>query len=117
MRHQVKSARLNRSEAHLSAMVKNMISSIILYEKIQTTASKAKFVKPIVERLISRSKKQSLLVATRQLNGYLSDKNATKKLLHELIVRYKDRQSGFLRVIPLGSRQGDAAPIVRIEFV
>ncbi len=117
MRHRVKSKRLNRNKAHLDAMLRNMATSIILYEKIKTTKSKAKVVKPIVEKLISNSKKQSLPVAMRALNSYLSDKNASKKLIRELLERYKDRNSGFLRVIPLGFRAGDSAPIVQIELI
>lgn len=117
MRHQVKSTRLNRNEAHLNAMLRNLATSIILYEKVKTTRPKAKLVKPIVEKLITKAKKQSLPVAMRTLNSYLTDKNATKKLTRELLERYKDRNSGFLRVTPLGFRAGDAASMVQIELV
>jgi len=117
MRHRVKSTRLNRNEAHLKSMTRNLATSIILYEKVKTTQSKAKFIKPIVEKLISKAKTQDLSLATRTLNAYLMDKNATKKLIRELLDRYKDRNSGFLRVTPLGYRAGDAAPMVQIELV
>ncbi len=98
-------------------MTRNLATSIILYEKVKTTQSKAKFIKPIVEKLISKAKTQDLSLATRTLNAYLMDKNATKKLIRELLDRYKDRNSGFLRVTPLGYRAGDAAPMVQIELV
>ena len=117
MRHRVKSTKLNRDEAHLNAMTRNLATSIILYEKVKTTQSKAKLVKPIVEKLITKVKAQELPVATRTLNAYLTDKNATKKLTRELLDRYKERSSGFLRVTPLGYRAGDAAPMVQIELV
>jgi len=117
MRHRVKSTRLNRDKAHLDVMTRNLATSVILYEKVKTTQSKAKLVKPVVEKLISKAKTQNLPLATRTLNSYLLDKNATKKLIRELLDRYKDRNSGFLRIIPLGYRAGDAAPIVQIELV
>ena len=98
-------------------MLRNMATSIILYEKIKTTKPKAKLVKSIVEKLIANSKKQSLPMAMRTLNAYLSDTNASKKLTRELLERYKDRNSGFLRVTPLGFRAGDSAPMVQIELV
>lgn len=117
MRHKVKSTRLNRNSAHLNAMLRNLATSIILYEKVKTTKPKAKMVKPIVEKLITAAKKQSPSVAMRTLNGYLMDKNASKKLVRELLDKYKDKNSGFLRVTPLGFRAGDAASMVQIELV
>lgn len=117
MRHKVESKRLNRDASHLDSMTRNLATSIILYEKVKTTESKAKFIKPIVEKLISSAKKQSLAVSNRSLNSYLTDKNATKKLIHELTERYKERNSGFLRITALGNRKGDAAPVVQIELV
>lgn len=94
-----------------------MATSIILYEKVKTTQSKAKLVKSIVEKLITKTKKQSLPVAMRSLNAYLTDKNASKKMTREILDRYKDRSSGYLRVTPLGFRAGDSAPMVQIELV
>jgi len=117
MRHRVKSKRLNRDKAHLDSMLRNLATSIILYEKVKTTRPKAKLVKPIVEKLISASKKDSKVNALRQLNSYLLDKNASKKLTRELADRYKDRQSGFVRLTNLGFRAGDAAQMVQIELV
>ncbi len=98
-------------------MLRNMVTSIILYEKVKTTKSKAELAKSVVEKLITKAKKQPLPVAMRTLNGYLMDENASKKLTRELLERYKDRQSGYLRVTPLGFRAGDSAPMVQIELV
>ena len=117
MRHRVKSKRLNRDEAHLDSMLRNLTTSVILYEKVKTTEPKAKMVKPIIEKLIASTKQDSPSVAIRRLNGYLVDKNATKKMINDILVRYKDRPSGFLRIVPLGFRAGDAASMVQIELV
>lgn len=117
MRHRVKSTRLNRNQAHLNSMLRNLATSIILYEKVKTTQAKAKLVKPIVESLISSSKKKDLPTAMRALNSYLMDVNASKKLTRELLDRYKERQSGFTRITPLGFRDGDASRMVQIELV
>lgn len=117
MRHRQKTTRLNRNPAHLDSMLRNMATSIILYEKVKTTQSKAKLVKPVVEKLITKAKKQDLPMAMRSLNAYLTDKNASKKLTRELLERYKERSSGYLRVTPLGFRSGDAAPMVQIELI
>lgn len=117
MRHRVKSTRLNRNSAHLNAMLRNLATSVILYEHVKTTQAKAKLVKPVVEELIAKAKRQSLPVAMRSLNAYLTDKNAAKKVTRELIERYKDRSSGFTRLTSLGFRAGDAAPMVQIDLV
>ncbi len=117
MRHRQKTARVNRDAAHLDSMLRNMATSIILYEKVKTTQAKAKLVKPVVEKLITKAKNQSLTVAMRSFNAYLTDTNASKKIMKELLERYKERSSGYLRVIPLGFRPGDSAPMVQIELV
>lgn len=117
MRHRRKTTRLNRNAAHLNAMLRNMATSIILYERVKTTQSKAKLIKPVIEKLITKAKKQNTPNGMRSLNAYLMDKNASKKLTREILERYKDRNSGYLRITPLGFRSGDAAPMVQIEFV
>jgi large subunit ribosomal protein L17 len=98
-------------------MLRNLSTSIILYEKVKTTKSKAKLVKPIVEELITTAKKNSIPNAMRYLNAYFLDKNASKKLVQELLERYKDRNSGFVRLTNMGFRAGDSAPMVQIELV
>ncbi|MBU1017841.1 50S ribosomal protein L17 [Patescibacteria group bacterium] len=117
MRHAVKSTRINRDEAHLNAMLKNLVTSVVLYEKVKTTRAKAKLVKPLIEKVITTARKQTPMQAMRTLNSYLPDKNASKKLVNELKDRYKDRPSGFVRLTHLGFRAGDAASMVQIELV
>jgi large subunit ribosomal protein L17 len=98
-------------------MLRNLATSVVLYERVKTTQAKAKMIKPVVEKLITAAKKQSLQVAMRTLNAYLQDPNASKKLTRELLDRYKNRQSGFVRITPLGFRAGDAAPVAMVELV
>ncbi len=117
MRHRVKSTRLNRNASHLDSMLRNLMTSIVLYEKVKTTKGKAKMAKSAVEILIASAKKQTPASAMRSLNSTLMDPNASKKVVQELVARYKDRSSGFVRVTPLGFRPGDSAPVVQIELI
>lgn len=117
MRHQVKNKRVGRNMAHLDAMLGNLASSIILYEKVKTTQSKAKIIKPILEKMISMAKNKTAVHTRRHADAFLPDKNASMKLTQELSKRYAKRNSGFLRLTPLGYRAGDAAPMVQIELV
>ena len=98
-------------------MLRNMATSIILYEKVKTTRAKGRRIKAVVERLISQSKKQTQVLALRSLNSMLKDENASKKMIEVLVKRYEKRSSGFLRLIPLGFRAGDAAEMVQLELV
>lgn len=107
---------LGRKSAPRNSMVRNLATSLILYEKIETTETKAKFIKPYVEKMITLGKKNTLH-ARRQLLSKLYLQTATKKVLEELSPRYIERKGGYLRITKLGFRQGDAAKIVRIEFV
>ncbi len=117
MRHRVKSTRLNRKRNHLDAMLRNLATSVILYEEVQTTLPKAKLVKPEIERLITLAKKHDEHNAMKMLQAYLTDSNASKKLVRELLERYKDRNSGYISVKPTGYRKGDAAAMATIKLV
>lgn len=116
MRHQKKTVKLGRTKGPRTALFKNLATSIILYENVQTTITKAKAIKPIVERLITRGKVKSL-ANKRYLDTYLLDKKAIKKVLEVLGPRYKERPGGYLRIIKMKRRQGDGATMVQIEFV
>jgi len=116
MRHRVKKTILGRTKAPRNALLRNLATSLILYEKMKTTETKAKFVRPYVEKLITLGKKNDLH-ARRELLSKLYDGSAVKKVLENLSPRYKERKGGYLRITKLGFRQGDAAKIVRIEFV
>ena len=97
-------------------MLKNLAVSLILYEKIKTTSAKAKAVRSLVEKLITRGKKNDLS-ARRYLIKYLPVENAVKKVMEVLSPKYKERQGGYTRIVKLGPRKGDGAQMVIIEFV
>ncbi len=97
-------------------MLNNLVSSIIIYEKVKTTEAKAKAVRSLVEKAISTAKKGDL-TSRRKLIAVLSQKMAVKKCLEVLGERYKNRQGGYTRIVRLGTRQGDGAKMVQIELV
>jgi large subunit ribosomal protein L17 len=116
MRHRKEKKILDRKKGPRKALLRGLATNLVMYEKIKTTAAKARTVKSIVERLITKGKMNNL-ATRRALRKYLYLDNAVKKVLEELSPRYKDRKGGYTRIIKLASRQGDAAKIVQIEFV
>ncbi len=116
MRHRNKIKILDRKKQPRELMLRNLASSIIIFEKVKTTEAKAKVVKSFVERLITTSKKGDL-TARRQLIEKLPQKMAVKKLMEVVGPKYKERKGGYTRIIKLGNRQGDGAKIVQIELV
>lgn len=122
MRHKVHKKKFGRQSDHTRAMLKNLTTSLILYEKIKTTRAKAKAVAPRVEKLITLARavdkgKVSVREAIRRFESELFDENASRKLVEELGKRYAKRESGFTRMIALRNRSGDAAPVVQIELI
>lgn len=116
MRHRVKGKKLDRKKEPREAMLKNLASSIIIYEKIKTTEAKAKAVKPMLEKIITASIKGDL-TARRRLIKLLPQPLAVKKAMEILGLRYKDRRGGYLRIVKLGKRLGDNANLAQIELV
>ena len=116
MRHRNANKILDREKGPRELMLRNLASSILLYEKVKTTKAKAQAVRPLVERMIT-SAKAGDLAARRGLIKVLLQKNAIKKAMEVLGVRYKDRQGGYTRIVKLGARQGDGAEMVQIELV
>lgn len=107
--------KLSRKKSHRELMLRNLATSLILYEKIQTTAAKAKAVKPLVEKMLARAKKDDL--ATRRLMlGFFLDKMAVAKIFEKLGPRYKDIKSGFIKSYKLGPRSGDNAPMAVLKL-
>ena len=119
MRHRVKKLpKLNRKRAALKALLRNLVTDLILYEHIDTTESKAKAVQPIVEKLITTvKKKKDEHEAIRALQKVLFRKEASIKMIKEVKPRYEKRESGFTRITKIGIRKGDAAPLARIELI
>jgi len=116
MRHRKKKKILDRKKEPREMMLRNLASSLMIYEKVKTTEAKAKAVKPLIERLITVAKKGDL-TARRRLIEVLPQKMAVKKAMEVLGKRYKDRKGGYTRIVKLGARQGDGAKIVQIELV
>ena len=116
MRHNKKFNHLGRTASHRSAMLANMAISLIMHKRITTTVAKAKALKTYVEPLITRCKDDSTN-SRRVVFSYLQNKEAIKELFGEVAAKVGDRPGGYTRIIKLGTRKGDAAPICFIELV
>ncbi|MEI8361499.1 MAG: 50S ribosomal protein L17 [bacterium] len=116
MRHRNKNKKLDREKAPREMMLRNLASSIIIYEKVKTTEAKAKVVRSLVEKMITTAKVNNL-AAQRKLIATLPQPLAVKKSIEVLGPRYLTRVGGYTRIVKLGSRKGDGADIVQIELV
>lgn len=118
MRHRVKKTqKLGSDREHSTSIIRNLAATVIINEKVQTTRPRAKAVQPFVERLISYAKKNDTANAIRLIEKELQHDNASKKILEELLKRYEGRTSGFTRLLRVGNRKGDNAPLVQLELV
>ena len=116
MRHGMSGRKLNRTSAHRKAMLSNMVVALLKHEQIKTTLPKAKDLRPIAEKLITRAK-NGTLHDRRQVFAFLRDDAVVAKLFSTLAERYKGRPGGYTRVLKAGFRYGDAAPMAVIELV
>ena len=117
MPHRIAGRKLSRTHDHRLAMLGNLAVSIIRYERVQTTEAKAKEVRGLVDGMINLAKRGDLH-ARRQLVSKMSHEPLiVDKLMIELAEKYADRSSGFTRIVKIGQRAGDAAPMVQIELV
>ena len=116
MRHNIKNKKLNKNSSHRKAMFMNMSNALIKHEQITTTLAKAKELRRFVEKIVTLGKKGDLL-SRRKAVSILQDKKMSKKVFEVLAERYKSRAGGYSRIIKLGNRYGDNAPIAVIEFV
>jgi large subunit ribosomal protein L17 len=117
-----KARNFGKSAAHQRLMMANLAASLFAAEGIVTTEAKAKALRPIAEKLITKAKKAQdgepmRIHRIRQIEGYLGDKEMTNKLVVDVAPRYLDRNGGYLRILKLGPRQGDNAQMARIELV
>ena len=118
MRHLNSGRRLNRTSSHRIAMFANMACALIKHEQIKTTLPKAKELRPIVEKLITKAKNgKGSLHARRLAISEIKDEAMVSKLFDVLGPRYASRPGGYIRVLKAGIRFGDAAPMAVIEFV
>ena len=117
-----KGPRFGGDRAHQKAMVGNLVASLIAAEAIVTTEAKAKYLRPIVEKCVTKAKKASVdeeaaVHLQRQVVALIRDKDMAHKLFADIGPRYADRAGGYTRILKLGPRHGDNAPMARIEFV
>ena len=116
MRHSLGYRKLNKTPEHRKALFKNMLNSLIKYEQITTTLPKAKELKPLIDKVITIGKINSLSNKKR-LFSKLQDKSSVGKVFDVLSARYQKRQGGYSRVLKAGFRYGDDAPMAIIELV
>ena len=116
MRHQVAGRRLGRPGNQRKALYRSLVRDVLLHERIRTTVAKAKEARGLVDRVITYGKKGTLNHRRLAL-AYLPDKKVVAKVFDELSVRYQDRNGGYTRVLKLGPRSGDGAPMAILELV
>ncbi|MDP6952695.1 MAG: 50S ribosomal protein L17 [Alphaproteobacteria bacterium] len=117
MRHRLRGRKLNRTSSHRKAMFSNMAAALIKHEQITTTLPKAKDLRPIVDRLITLGKRNTLHARRQALAKLGGDAPLVDKLFTTLRERYEDRSGGYTRVVRAGFRYGDSAPMAVIELV
>jgi large subunit ribosomal protein L17 len=116
MRHQKKTVKLGRTAEHRKALLANQVCSLIEHQRIKTTLAKAKAVRPLAEKMVTLGKKGSLH-ARRTALAVLRQKGAVKKLFDDIAPRSADRKGGYTRIVKLGARKSDSAPVAFIEWV
>lgn len=116
MRHLKSGRKLGRTTSHRKALLRNMVTSLLEHERIKTTDAKAKELRRVADRMITLGKRGDLHARRRALS-YIRSKDVVAKLFNELAERFRDRQGGYTRVIKVGHRVGDAAPMSIIELV
>jgi large subunit ribosomal protein L17 len=117
MAHGIDGRKLGRKHGPRMALYRNLVVSILRYEQVRTTEAKAKEVRGQVERMITLAREGSLDARRRVVAELPNEPLVVDKLFREIAPKYADRTSGFTRIVRLGQRAGDAAPIVQIELV
>jgi large subunit ribosomal protein L17 len=116
MRHRKKTVKLGRSQAHRDSLLANQVCSLIEHRRIKTTLAKAKATKPLAERMLTLGK-QGDLHSRRVAISYLKHKDIVKKLFTEIAPAAADRKGGYTRIVKLGARLSDSAPMAYLEWV
>lgn len=116
MRHAKKGKKFGADAAHRKAILRSMAASLLEHEKIRTTEVRAKELRPVVEGLITLAKRGDVH-ARRQAMSLLGNKELVHKVFAEVGPRFAERSGGYTRIVKIGPRQGDAAPMVLIELV
>ncbi|HLS91586.1 MAG TPA: 50S ribosomal protein L17 [Limnochordia bacterium] len=108
--------KLGRTQGHRKALLRSLVASVLLHGRIETTEGKARAAKPLVDKMITLGKRGDLH-ARRQAAAFLNNPEAVRKLFEEVAPRYRDRNGGYTRLLKLGPRRGDAAPMSLLELV
>lgn len=116
MRHNTAGRKLGRKTGHRLAMFRNQLASLVASERIVTTVAKAKELRPLAERMVTQGKRGTVH-ARRLVGRWVADRDLIKKLFDEIAPRFASRPGGYLRIVKLGSRQGDGAEMAILEFV
>ena len=116
MRHRIAGRKLGRTTSHRVAMLRNLVTSLLEHERVKTTDAKAKEVRPLAEKLIGLAKRGDLH-ARRQALSVVRKPDLVKKLFETLSPRYQSRTGGYLRIVKLGYRPGDGAPVSLVELI
>lgn len=116
MQHNRAGRKLRRTTSHRLAMFSNQLASLMTHERIQTTVSKAKELRPLAERLITAAKNDDV-AARRRVFRWIPDHVTVKKIFESIAPRFVDRPGGYTRILKLGARRGDAAEAAILEFV
>lgn len=116
MRHRKNKVTLSRTKGQRELMLRTLAEGVVLHEGVSTSAAKARAVKPLVERMITRGKINTV-TSRRYLMKFFTKESPVKKILEVLGPKYEARQGGYTRIVKLGQRKGDGAEIVRIELV
>lgn len=116
MRHLKAGFKLGRKPAHRRATLRNLVTNVILHERVQTTLPRAKATQPLVERMITLGKRDTLH-SRRQAIAFLATDEAAKKLFGDIAPRFADRNGGYTRIVRLGFRIGDGAETAMLELV
>jgi large subunit ribosomal protein L17 len=117
MAHRIDGRKLSRKQGPRRALYKNLAVSVLRYERVKTTAAKAKEIRGQVEQMITLAKRGDLTARRTVISQLPNEPLVVSKLFDEIAPKYADRQSGFTRIVRIGQRKGDAAEIVQIELV
>ena len=116
MRHRIAGRKLGRTTSHRMAMLRNLVSSLLEHERVKTTDAKAKELRPLAEKLIGLGKRGDLH-ARRQALSVVRKHDLVQKLFETLSPRYQSRTGGYVRIVKVGNRPGDGAPVSIVELI
>ena len=117
MRHKRSGRKLGRTSEHRRALFRNQLRSLIIHERIVTTLPKAKELRPIAEKIVTMARATDSVHARRLVGRLLTDRDLIKRLFTEIGPRFIQRPGGYTRIVKLGPRRGDNAPMAKIELI